>query len=66
MNSFQANEVPVMKIVFDVVVDGKKKETLRPNGQRLQDIRSFIHSESARLIRAYGSNVYLNRRMDYN
>lgn len=55
-----------MNIVFDVLVDGKKKETLTPNKQRLQDIRQFISGESKRLIALYGRNVYLNRRVDYN
>ncbi|MCR2803095.1 mechanosensitive ion channel protein MscL [Paenibacillus soyae] len=55
----------MMNIVFDVVVDGKKQETLRPNKQKLQDIRAFMKEEAARLIRKYGSNVYVNRRFEY-
>ena len=55
----------MMNIVFDVVVDGKKLETLRPNKQKLQDIRAFMKEEAARLIRKYGRNVYVNRRFEY-
>jgi hypothetical protein len=55
-----------MKIVFDVVVDGQKQETLRPGVQRLQDIRQFVKNESKELIRKYGRNVMLNRRFEYN
>lgn len=54
-----------MNIVFDVLVDGKKQETLRPNKQKLQDIRAFVKAEAASLIRKYGRNVYLNRRFEY-
>lgn len=54
-----------MNIVFDVMVDGKKKETLRPNKQKLRDIRDYMKSESANLIVKYGRNVYINRRFEY-
>lgn len=55
-----------MKIVFDVFVDGKVKETLQPQNQRLKEIHSFVKAESSGLIKKYGSNVYLNRRVVYN
>ncbi|WP_169081888.1 mechanosensitive ion channel protein MscL [Paenibacillus sp. PL91] len=55
-----------MKIVFDVTVDGKVKETIQPQSQRLKEIRSFIQTEASGLIEKYGSNVYLNRRVVYN
>ena len=55
-----------MKIVFDVTVDGKVKETIQPKTQRLKEIHSFIKAESTGLIKKYGSNVYLNRRVVYN
>ena len=54
-----------MKIVFDVVVDGERKETLHLTEQRLQDIRSFIQSKANSLIRKYGPDVSLNRRIIY-
>lgn len=54
-----------MKIVFDVVVDGERKETLHPAHQRLQDIRGFIQREADSLIRKYGTDVHLNRRIIY-
>ncbi|MFB9329034.1 mechanosensitive ion channel protein MscL [Paenibacillus aurantiacus] len=52
-------------IVFDVIVDGKVKETLRPVNQRLKEIHLYVKAESARLIEKYGTNVQLNRRMLY-
>lgn len=55
-----------MKIVFDVTVDGKVKETIQPQSQRLKEIHSFIKAESSGLIKKYGSNVYINRRFIYN
>ncbi|WP_156739748.1 hypothetical protein [Paenibacillus oryzae] len=54
-----------MVIVFDVLVDGMKKETLTPRTGRLQELRQFISNESTRLIALYGNNVYLNRRVHY-
>ncbi|MNZ94958.1 hypothetical protein D3C78_1140800 [compost metagenome] len=55
-----------MIIVFDVFVDGKVKETIRPSNQRLKEIHSFVKNESRGLIEKYGKNVYLNRRVVYN
>ncbi|MDQ0058275.1 mechanosensitive ion channel protein MscL [Paenibacillus harenae] len=56
----------MMKIVFDVAVDGKVKETIQPTNLRLKEIHSFIQEQSASLILKYGKNVYLNRRVIYN
>ena len=55
-----------MQIVFDVSVDGKVKETIQPKNQRLKDIQAFIQAESSGLIKKYGNQVYLNRRVIYN
>ncbi|MGO4369795.1 mechanosensitive ion channel protein MscL [Paenibacillus sp. 2TAB19] len=55
----------MMKIVFDVAVDGKVKETIQPNDLRLKDIHNFVQAQSTALIEKYGSNVYLNRRVIY-
>lgn len=54
-----------MNIVFDVVVDGKKRETLRPNKHKLSDIRDFMKIEAAKLMIKYGNNVYIHRRFEY-
>ncbi|MFD0586820.1 hypothetical protein ACFQZE_02305 [Paenibacillus sp. GCM10027627] len=54
-----------MTIVFDVWVDGKKKETIKPRNQKLSDIRHFVKMEASSLIHKYGSNVYLQRRFEY-
>jgi len=55
-----------MTIVFEVWADGKKQEIIQPTNQRLKDIRSFIKAESSELIKKYGEDVYLNRRVLYN
>ncbi|MBH5318040.1 mechanosensitive ion channel protein MscL [Paenibacillus sp. GSMTC-2017] len=54
-----------MNIVFDVFVNGKMTETIRPNKSRLRDLQIFIAEEAANLIRKYGNNVYLSRRVEY-
>jgi hypothetical protein len=55
-----------MRIVFDVFVDGKVKETIQPNNQRLSAIYPFVQAQSTALIQKYGRNVYLNRRVVYS
>ncbi|MBB3110635.1 hypothetical protein FHS18_002702 [Paenibacillus phyllosphaerae] len=52
-------------IVFDVIVEGAVKETLKPAKQQLKEIAAFMKSESVRLIRTYGSEVQIKRRMLY-
>lgn len=54
-----------MNIVFDVLVDGKRQETLRPDKLKLNELRYYVKSEAARLIQKYGSNVALSRRFEY-
>lgn len=55
-----------MKIVFDVTVDGKVQETIHPQSLRLTEIHSYIKAESYGLIKKYGSNVCINRRVIYS
>ncbi|GKU79633.1 mechanosensitive ion channel protein MscL [Paenibacillus sp. L3-i20] len=54
-----------MNIVFDVIVNGKMTETIRPNKSRISELQTFIAEESVNLIRKYGNNVYLSRRVEY-
>jgi hypothetical protein len=56
----------IMQIVFDVSVDGKVKETLKPGLQRLKEIHAFIKEAAPALIEKYGTNVCVNRRQVYN
>lgn len=52
-------------IVFDVVVNGEVKETIKPGTQKLKDIYAYVRQESKGLMQKYGSNIYLNRRVEY-
>lgn len=52
-------------IVFDVIVNGNKIDTLRPMASRLKDLRLFIDQQFEQLVEKYGQNVYLNRRIEY-
>lgn len=53
-------------IVFDVIVNGNKIDTLRPTTSRLQELRQFIDQHFDKLVETYGrQNVYLNRRFEY-
>lgn len=52
-------------IVFDVIVDGQKIDTLRPMTSRLRDLRMFIDYQFQQLVEKYGASVYLSRRFEY-
>ncbi|MUT68646.1 mechanosensitive ion channel protein MscL [Paenibacillus sp. NEAU-GSW1] len=52
-------------IVFDVVVDGEVKETIKPANQRLKEIYAYVQLESRRVQAKYSGSIYLNRRMEY-
>lgn len=54
-------------IVFDVIVNGKITETLKPKSQRLRDIYDFVNEQMKLLGRKYGyhDGVHLKRRIIY-
>lgn len=52
-------------IVFDVVVDGEVKETIKPVNQRLKEIYAYVQEESARVREKYTGSIYLTRRLEY-
>ncbi|MBJ9988242.1 mechanosensitive ion channel protein MscL [Paenibacillus sp. S28] len=52
-------------IVFDVIVHGEVKETIRPATQRLQHILAYVTEEAKILSKKYGTAVKLNRRIIY-
>lgn len=52
-------------IVFDVIVDGEKIDTLRPMTSRLRELQMFIDHQFQKLVEKYGANVYLSRRFEY-
>lgn len=52
-------------IVFDVIVHGEVKETIRPATQRLQHILTYVTEEAKILSKKYGTSVNLSRRIIY-
>ncbi|GAB6990568.1 hypothetical protein [Paenibacillus pini] len=52
-------------IVYDVIVDGEVKETIKPLNQRLQAIYTFVSEEAKLMTKKYKGTVYLNRRIIY-
>lgn len=52
-------------IVYDVIVNGQKIDTLRPMTSRLKELRQFIEQQFSLLEEKYGSNVHLSRRFEY-
>lgn len=52
-------------IVFDVIVHGEVKETIRPMSGRLHAMLVQVTEEARRLSRLYGTPVQVNRRIIY-
>lgn len=52
-------------VVYDVIVNGEIKETIKPLNQRLQFIIAYVTEEARLMSRKYGTTVYLSRRIIY-
>ncbi|GIO30587.1 MULTISPECIES: mechanosensitive ion channel protein MscL [Paenibacillus] len=52
-------------IVFDVIVHGEVKKTIRPISQRLHAMLDQVTEEARRLSRLYGTPVEVKRRIIY-
>ncbi|MEK0316311.1 mechanosensitive ion channel protein MscL [Cohnella sp. 56] len=52
-------------IVFDIIVGGEVKETLRPNTSRLKEIHDFINAQMRLMRSKYGYEVRVMRRILY-
>lgn len=52
-------------VVYDVIVNGKKIDTLRPMTSRLKELRQFIEQQFLMLEEQYGTDVRLDRRFEY-
>jgi len=52
-------------IVYDVIVNGQKIETLRPMTSRLKELLHYIEGQISMLEEKYGSEVRLTRRFEY-
>lgn len=54
-----------MIVVYDVVVNGEIKETIRPINQRLKNVCTYVKDQIALMKVKYGNNIILNRRIVY-
>jgi hypothetical protein len=54
-----------MIVVFDVVVNGEVKETIKPGNQRLQNIYAFMKTQIQLMKQKYGNGVRVDRRIVY-
>jgi hypothetical protein len=54
-----------MVVVYDVVVDGEVKETIKPVSQRLKDVYTYVKDQIAMMKEKYGSGIIVNRRIVY-
>lgn len=54
-----------MSIVYDVVVNGKITETIKPSNQRLREMMGFMFDRVEELKVKHGDNFTLCRRVMY-
>ncbi len=52
-------------IVYDVIVNGKIQETIRPKRQKLREIYDYVNEQMKDMRRKYGQGVHVKRRMVY-
>ena len=50
-------------LVFDIVVNGEVKETVRPVSQRMKDIYLLMQGKMKDIKGKYGSNVQVRKRI---
>jgi hypothetical protein len=54
-----------MMVVFDVVLNGEVKETIKPINQRLKDVYSYVKDQIELMKLKYGKGIIVNRRIVY-
>ncbi|MEC0145055.1 MULTISPECIES: mechanosensitive ion channel protein MscL [Paenibacillus] len=52
-------------IVYDIVLNGEIKETIKPRKNRLKEIYAFMLEQSKLMKAKYGDNVKIKGRMVY-
>jgi hypothetical protein len=52
-------------IVYDIVLNGEIKETIKPRKNRLKEIYAFMLEQSKLMKAKYGENVKIKGRMVY-
>jgi hypothetical protein len=52
-------------VVFDIVVNGEVKETIKPKTQKLKAMLEFVKEQVKIMKQKYGNNIVINRRLIY-
>ncbi len=52
-------------IVYDIVVNGEVKETIKPHKSRLKEIYAYMLEQSKLMRNKYGDNVKIKGRIVY-
>jgi hypothetical protein len=52
-------------VVYDVVVNGEVKETIKPMNQRLKNIYIYVKEQIELMKEKYGNGIIVNRRIVY-
>ncbi|MBB6671039.1 mechanosensitive ion channel protein MscL [Cohnella nanjingensis] len=52
-------------IVFDVIVGGEVKETIKPKTVKLKEIYDIVNEQMKQMKRKYGRDIDVKRRMIY-
>jgi hypothetical protein len=61
----QTKEVTFMVVVYDVVVNGEVKESIRPVNQRLKNVYVYVKEQIELMKLKYGNGIIINRRIVY-
>lgn len=54
-----------MDVVYDIVVNGEIRETIKPRKVRLKEIYTFMLEQTKLMKAKYGDNVRIKGRMVY-
>jgi hypothetical protein len=54
-----------MVVVYDIVVNGEIKETIKPRKERLKEIYAFMLEQTKLMKAKYGDTVKIKGRMVY-
>jgi hypothetical protein len=52
-------------VVFDIIVNGEIKETIKPRTQKLKAMVEFVKEQMKVMKLKYGNNIVVNRRFIY-
>jgi len=55
----------MMFVVYDVLVNGEVKETIKPMNQRLKNMYTYVKEQIELMKLKYGNSIVVNRRIVY-